>query len=220
MDAIHDIPGTTAKKELARKYDAFARRYDLAEAMPELLGLRKLRRRLLNLSRGKVLEVAAGTGKNLRYYPRGCRLTCIDMSPAMLALARKRAAKSRPDVFFSVMDGERLAFPDRCFDTVVDSLTLCTFPDPVGALREMVRVCRDEGRILLIEHGRSDRAWLGNWQDRRAERHAVRLGCRWNRDPLSLARQAGLRILSARRVFFGIFHEIEATPYRGRTAAR
>jgi len=98
---------------------------------------------------------------------------------------------------------------------VVSSLTTCTFPNPVAALQEMGRVCRPEGKILLLEHGRSDRAWLGRWQDERADRHAKQLGCHWNREPLELVREAGLKIVNAQRLFFGIFYQINAEPERG-----
>jgi ubiquinone/menaquinone biosynthesis C-methylase UbiE len=130
----------------------------------------------------------------------------------MLDIARQRAKKLGIDVSFLLMDAENLAFPDRSFDTVVDSLSLCTFPDPLIALKEMARVCRSEGRILLLEHGRSDSEWLGCWQDRRADKHAKQLCCHWNREPLDLVRQAGLKLISARRTFFGILHVIEAAP--------
>ncbi|MBI3583112.1 MAG: class I SAM-dependent methyltransferase [Nitrospinae bacterium] len=107
------------------------------------------------------------------------------------------------------MDAESLAFPDRSFDTVVSSLTLCTFSDPLAALNEMARVCRKDGRILLLEHGRSSHEWLGRWQDRKAKGHAEILGCHWNREPLNLIQQVGLKVYSIRRIFFGIFHLIE-----------
>jgi hypothetical protein len=63
-----------------------------------------------------------------------------------------------------------------------------------------------------LEHGRSDREWLGRWQDRRADRHAKQLGCHWNRKPLELVQKAGLKINNSRRVFFGVFHTIDAEP--------
>jgi methyltransferase OMS1 len=110
------------------------------------------------------------------------------------------------------MDAEHLGLPDHSFDTVVDALALCTFSNPVVVLREMARVCRREGRLLLLEHGRSDWEWLGEWQDRHAERHARRLCCHWNRQPLELVRDAGLTLRAARRAFFGIFHVLEVTP--------
>lgn len=202
----------TLKQEIRRKYERFARWYDIIEGLPEALGVRKLRQRLLERAVGNLLEVAVGTGRNLCYYPRTCRITGVDFSPAMLKVARREAARLGLNVPLLVMDAEALGFPDQSFDTVVSSLAVCTFADPVAALREMARVCRPDGRILLLEHGRSDREWLGRWQDRRADRHAKTLGCRWNREPLDLTRQAGVRLVAARRVFFGIFHVLEAKP--------
>ncbi|MFQ5852614.1 MAG: class I SAM-dependent methyltransferase [Candidatus Binatia bacterium] len=160
------------KKQILEKYEKFAPWYDLVEGVPDLLGLRKLRRRLLEKASGKVLEVAAGSGKNFPHYPRSCQLTAVDLSPAMLAIARKRAEKLGLNVDFEIMDAERLNFADRSFDTVANSLSLCTYPEPLMALQEMARVCRPDGRLLLLEHGRSDTGWLGRWQDKRADRHA------------------------------------------------
>jgi len=76
----------------------------------------------------------------------------------------------------------------------------------------MARVCRTNGKILLLEHGRSDREWLGRWQDCREDSFAKQLGCHWNREPLELVRESGLKVNEARRVVFGIFHPIEAQP--------
>ncbi len=200
------------QEEIRRKYNQFAPWYDLAEALPELLGVQSLRRTLLQRASGQVLEVAVGTGKNLPYYPTTCQLTAVDVSLAMVARARQQADTLGLHVHLQVMDAAHLGFPDQYFDTVVDTLALCTFPDPVAVLREMARVCQPAGHLLLLEHGCSDRAWLGRWQDRRAERHARHLGCHWNREPLELVRQAGLRLITAARRFFGIFHLLEAAP--------
>ena len=199
-------------REISEKYDRFARWYDLVEGIPDVLGVRKLRRRLLRQASGNALEVAVGTGKNLRYYPPGCRIIALDVSREMLNVARQRAAKLSMNVSFSLADAAALPFSDKSFDTVVSSLTTCTFPKPVAALKEMARVCRPGGRILLVEHGRSDREWLGRWQDKTAERHSRQLGCHWNREPLELVRQAGLKVVEAQRVFLGILYNIEAEP--------
>ena len=199
-------------REISEKYDRFARWYDLVGGVPDLLGVRILRRRLLRHASENVLEVAVGTGKNLPCYPPGCRIIAVDVSREMLNVARQRAAKLSMDVLFSLTDAATLPFSDKSFDTVVSSLTSCTFPNPVAALREMARVCRTEGRVLLLEHGRSNREWLGRWQDRHAEKFALPLGCHWNREPLDLVRKAGVKMNAAQRFFFGIFHQIEAAP--------
>src|SRR5262245_9705442 len=197
-------------QEISQRYDRFARWYDWIEGIPDLLGVRRLRRKLLQRASGRILEVAVGTGKNLPYYSRDCRVIALDVSKKMLSVARGRAAKLSLDASFLVADAEALPFSDQSFDTIVSSLSTCTFPDPVAALKEMARVCRPEGKVLLIEHGRSDREWLGRWQDRHAEQFAKPLGCHWNREPLEMVRKAGLKINAAQRFLFGVFHQIEA----------
>jgi ubiquinone/menaquinone biosynthesis C-methylase UbiE len=163
MDTLRDLQG---------KWERAPRWYDLAVVPLELLIFRRLRSRLLRSAAGRVLEVAAGTGVNMGHYPAGVDIVSVDLSPSMLARARSRGA---PKV--AVMDAGQLAFRDGSFDTVVSTLGTCTFPDPVEALREMRRVCRPGGRILLLEHGRSTRPGVAAWQDRRAARHAAYLDC-------------------------------------------
>ena len=200
------------KQEIGQKYNDFASKYDMADAIPELLGVRRLRKKLLSQAEGDVLEIAAGTGKNLRHYPAACNLTTIDLSEGMMGLARKKASDLGLTVDFQCMDAEELSFEDDSFDTVVDTLSTCTFVDPVKALGEMARVCKPTGKILLLEHGRSNRGWLGRFQDWRANSHAKQLGCIWNREPQDMVLEARLRVISARRSFMGVFHTIVAAP--------
>ena len=199
-------------QEISRMYDGFARWYDWAEAIPEVLGVSKLRRTLLRRASGSVLEVAVGTGKNLNFYPESCSITAADLSRQMLNVARSRAGNLSAHVSLLLTNAEALPFDSKSFDTVVSTLSTCTFPNPVAALREMRRVCRTDGKILLLEHGRSQRESIGRWQDRHEDSFAKRLGCHWNREPLELASQANLRVVVARHTFFGIFHVIEAKP--------
>jgi ubiquinone/menaquinone biosynthesis C-methylase UbiE len=159
---------------------------------------------------GKILEIAAGTGKNFRFYAPSSDLTAVDFSAEMLRGAHTRATRLPLRAKLTLGDAEELPFAEASFDTVVSTLTTCTFPNPVAALAEMRRVCRPDGRILLLDHGRSDRPWLARWQDRRDERHAQQLGCHWNRDPLELAAEAGLKLVQVERAFFGAFFLIEA----------
>jgi ubiquinone/menaquinone biosynthesis C-methylase UbiE len=206
------MPVAFSSREITQKYDRAARWYDWLEGVLDLLGLRSLRRQLMRPASGKVLEVAVGTGKNLAYYQRDCRIIALDLSIEMMKVARKRASSRPCPVFFLVADAEALPFADRRFDSVVSSLSTCTFPNPVASLKEMARVCRTEGKILLLEHGRSDREGISRWQDRHADQFVRPLGCHWNREPLELAGKAGLKPIRSRRSFFGIFHRIEAEP--------
>jgi ubiquinone/menaquinone biosynthesis C-methylase UbiE len=205
-------PQHLSQQEISQKYDHIAGWYDCFEAILELFGLNRLRKRMVQRASGTVLEIAIGTGKNLPHYPPGCRIIGADASKEMLAIARRRASPLQLNTSFLLADAEVLPFPDGIFDTVVSSLSTCTFPDPVGALKEMARVCRPTGKVLLLEHGRSDREWLGRWQDRHADQFVKPLGCHWNREPLQLTQDAGLKIVRAQRDFFGIFHQIEAVP--------
>lgn len=200
------------KQEIGKNYNDFASKYDKAEAIPEFLGLNRLRKRLLSQAAGAVLEIAVGTGRNLQYYPAECRISAVDISDGMLGFAKKKADALGLKVDFQSMDAEALSFKDDSFDTVVDTLSTCTFLDPVKALGEMARVCKPGGKILLLEHGRSNRGWLGRFQDWRAEKHAKQLGCVWNKEPQDMVMDAGLHVISARQSFLGIFHTIVASP--------
>lgn len=171
-----------------------------------------MRRNLLAQARGLVLEVATGTGKNFRFYPPSCSVIAVDLSREMLERARNKAGALDRGYPLALMDAERLGFRDHVFNTVVSTLSTCTFPNPIQALQEMSRVCRPDGSILLVEHGRSDRGWAARYQDRRADAHARMTGCHWNREPVDLVREAGLRIVRAERRFLGMFHSIEARP--------
>jgi ubiquinone/menaquinone biosynthesis C-methylase UbiE len=206
-----------ASRDLAAKYNRFACWYDYFEAILGFLGLSNLRDDVVSRAKGRVLEVAVGTGQNLQYYCTGCEIIAVDVSGEMLKVARQRGAKLNVKVQFAMADAEALPFRDRCFDTVVSSLSTCTFPNPANALQEMARVSKPSSQILLLEHGRSDREWLGRWQDRHADKISKPFGCHWNREPLELAKTAGLTITRARRSFFGVFYRIAAVHNRAST---
>ena len=194
--------------EIRQKYDDAAWWYDgKIGCMERLLGIETMRSSLLARASGNVLEVAVGTGRNFPYYPRSCRVTGVDLSGGMLDRARIRAERLGMHVDLHTMDAEHLLFSAKSFDTVVSTLATCTFPDPVAALREIARVCR--GTILLLEHGRSDREWIGRLQDRFAGRFVAQLCCHWNREPLSNVLAAGIRIHRHRRSCLGMLHVIE-----------
>ncbi len=198
------------QKEIGRIYDSFASHYNTAKAFLEFLLLGRLRRVLLRRAEGRVLEVGVGTGSNFEYYPEDCEVTGIEYSFGMLAKARKHSRQLGKKMTLKQGDAQKLPFKTGSFDCVVDTLCLCTYPDPVKALREMKRVCKKGGQILLLEHGRSSQGFIERLQRWRAEKHYAQLGCHLLREPLELVRKAGLEIVEEKRELFGIFSVIRA----------
>jgi ubiquinone/menaquinone biosynthesis C-methylase UbiE len=105
-------------------------------------------------AQGDVLELAAGTLRNLPHYPQGVKLTAVELSPEMAAIGRERAQEAGRPIDLRVGDVQKLDFPDESFDTVTCTLGFCTIPDTTAAAREAFRVLRPGGRLLLLEHVR------------------------------------------------------------------
>ena len=212
----HRIPnsGKLTANQIQSAYDEIADQYDKKIWFDQyILGVARLKKKLLSKATGKILEVACGTGQNLPLFASNGEITAVDLSPNMLELARANAIKHGLNVNFSVMDAEKLEYSDGYFDTVVSTLSTCTFPNPVGALQEIRRVCQPNGLILLLEHGHSNWQWLADLQDRNEYKHyEAHAGCRWNQNPLDLVQSAGIKVLKSRRSILGMFHSIEATP--------
>ena len=115
----------------------------------------KWRKDLVKYSSGKVLEVGVGTGKNIKHYPVNVDLTAIDFSKGMISKAIKKY-NNKDNVSFLQADIQKTDFEDNTFDTVLASYVFCSVPDPVKGLKEVGRICKKGGRIVLLEHGRSE----------------------------------------------------------------
>jgi ubiquinone/menaquinone biosynthesis C-methylase UbiE len=148
--------------------------------------MRDVRPRLLASARGRVLEVGAGTGYNLPYYPDGVSdLTVTDGMAGMLRRARTRAAKAGRQVTITTASVEMLPFEDGTFDTVVGTLLLCSVDNQDRALAEIRRVLEPDGQYLFFEHVRSDDPKVAHRQDRwEGVWRVVAQGCHPNRDTL------------------------------------
>jgi ubiquinone/menaquinone biosynthesis C-methylase UbiE len=142
-------------ERVRRLQDKEAPRYDRQISFFERILFRGGREWVCSQAEGDVLEVAAGTGRNLPHYPQSVRLTAIELSPEMLAIAKRRALDLGRDVDLRLGDAQALEFGDESFDTVAITLGLCTIPDSRQAIREAHRVLRPGGRLLLLEHVRS-----------------------------------------------------------------
>jgi len=104
-------------------------------------------------------------------------------------------------------------FADNSFDTVLDTFGLCSFDDPVAVLKELQRVCKPDGKILLLEHGRS-KSYLGlsGYLDKHAERHAKNWGCVWNRDIDAIIESSGLKLEILTNWHFGTTYYMVCRP--------
>lgn len=151
------------KNKIQQRYNRIARVYDILES-PMEKGFSKWRAELLREARGKTLEVGIGTGKNIPYYPAGVELTGIDFSPKMIEMAEKKA-KNYDNVSLQVLDAESMDFENDSFDTVVTSCVFCSVPNPVQGLKEIRRVCKKGGKILMLEHVRSENKFMGKIMD-------------------------------------------------------
>jgi ubiquinone/menaquinone biosynthesis C-methylase UbiE len=165
----------------------------------------RARIRIGSLVEGHVLEIGVGTGLNLMHYPVGTEVTGIDLSPEMLAIARRRAAGLELRVDLREMDAEALDFPDHSFDSVVYSLCLCTIPDPVRAIAEGLRVARPGARMIFFEHVRSNLLPMALLQELINPLTVRFMADHWNRRTLDTIKAAGIEPEIVRRAWLGVF---------------
>ena len=196
-----------------KRYDRLAFFYDFFEAPLEHFRFAHWRSKLTDRIVGnQVLEVGVGTGKNLSYYPPNVKITAIDFSRHMLKRAQKRASLLKSTVQIQNMDVEHLAFPNNSFDTVFATFVFCSVPDPVAGLKELQRVCKPDGRLLLLEHMRPGNALLGLLFDAVNPMVVRMMGANINRRTMENIKKAGWQILKEEHLSGDIVRWVEAMP--------
>jgi SAM-dependent methyltransferase len=173
---------------------------DVLTSDPEL---RKLRGETLAGARGRVIEIGFGTGGNLPYYPPAVvSVTAVEPSDGMLDRAAKAIGRSSIPVEVVKGMAERMPLPDASFDSAVATLTLCSVEDPGAVLSELRRVLRDDGRLMVLEHGLADDPKIARWQQRlNGLQRVVACGCNLNRPIAAMIESAGFRFENVRRFF-------------------
>ena len=188
------------KRQVKRAYKLYAPAYDFVFDWIFHPG-REAAIRLLDIHAGQqILEVGIGTGLNLPLYPLHCRITGIDLSEEMLEKAQEKVVESGlGNVTLKAMDATVMDFGDSEFDAAVATYTISAVPDPVGVLREMRRVVKPGGAIVLLNHFRSHRKVVG-WLEDMVAPVCTRLGWKSNLALEPLLKQVGLTAESSTKV--------------------
>jgi ubiquinone/menaquinone biosynthesis C-methylase UbiE len=198
----------TMDRETQRKWDDASRTFDLlAIADERRFGPDK--RRLFSKMRGKTLMLAAGTGNDFQFFPRGRDIAAIDISPRMLARAATKATAYEGTIQLHEMDACDLSFPDDSFDTVITVCTFCSVPRPIIGLRELHRVLKSDGQLLMFEHVRSKIGPLGIFLDLMTP-FCRRFGPDMNRDTVGNVLKAGFQLRREENVYLDVVKIIEA----------
>ena len=192
--------GTLEYKQIKRAYAIMSPMYDLLfdkifhpgrVAAVQLLGIKP---------NDLVLEVGIGTGLNLPLYPQDCHLVGIDLSRQMLKKAQEKVLEDgMKNVTLKVMDASRLEFPDGHFDHVLATYVISAVPEPVKVLREIRRVCKERGHIVILNHFKSEHPVIGAFEELAAPLCA-QLGWKTDLRLTPLLKEAGLTTEQVHRV--------------------
>jgi len=226
-------------QKISKRYDRFSIIYDWIEAPIEKRYYSKWREILLHNLKGEVmrnlpkanfcdakgrahalkcgarplsvLEVGVGTGKNLPYYdPNRVELTAIDINKKMMDRAKERANQLKLKVNFRLIDSEKFPFPADSFDYVVATFVLCSVNNQETVLKEMERVLKPEGKILLLEHVLSKNKLIAFWQQLHNPLTKFLVGFNINRDTVGTIRKIGLKIITEKNlVLKDVFKQLE-----------
>ena len=214
LGSTFDYTNDPATAWIREGYQRISPIYDKIESIMEWR-FGPWREKLWKLVQGpRVLEVGVGTGKNMKFWPRNTKVTAFDLTSGMLDFALRRANelnREGDDLFLA--DVQHLDLPSASFNTVVATFVFCSVPDPVQGLREIRRVVRPDGRILLLEHVRIDRPVISPLMDLLAPLVARIYGASINRRTVENVRIAGLQIESVENLDrIGMFKLIVARP--------
>lgn len=198
----------TVDTSTQRKWDAASRTFDLF-AVGDDRRLGKHKQRLFAKMRGATMMVAAGTGNDFKFFPADQEIIAIDISPKMLERAARKATNYPGKIDLCQLDVCSLPFADATFDTIVSVCTFCSVPRPVAGLRELYRVLKPGGQLLMFEHVRSKIGIFGVFLDLLTPL-TRRLGPELNRDTVDNVQQAGFRLRREENVYLDIVKIIEA----------
>lgn len=206
-------PNVPAPRDTTDIFDGLAREYDGKIWFEELSShIWYRRRQLMKQVQGDALEVSCGTGRNIPYFNKDqiTSMTFLDSSKTMLEIAREKFTKKYPEyekvqyVRGRAEDLAQMAAQSgQKFDTIFETFGLCSHEDPQAALENFKALLRTNGRIVLLEHGKSSYDSLNKTMDKKADKRVEEWGCRWNLDIDSIVQGSGLEVIESKRYHFG-----------------
>lgn len=203
-------PISTQSAVTRKRYDRIAPIYDAMESLLEFRIAHWRRDLWARAGDGRILELGVGTGKNIKYYPPGAKITGIDISPKMLDRAERRATRLGRSVELLQADAQALPFETGSFDMVVATFVFCSVPDPVLGLKEARRVLAPDGTLLLLEHVLSRKAVLGTLMNWMNPITVWLTGANINRDTIANVKLAGFSGIESHSLSLDVVKSIKA----------
>ncbi|CBY00025.1 hypothetical protein IAQ61_002765 [Plenodomus lingam] len=221
-----EVPVVDLAEDLSDRFDKEADGYDEKVSLAEKTMLLNWRRKkLTQMARGHVLEVAVGTGRNIPYYnTKHCAtVTLLDQSGPMLAVAKRKWNDTHKEYFSRTFFKQQSALDpiippwdaQQGYDTVIQTMGLCSTPEPVKLLQNIEASTNEDGQILLLEHGKSHYDWLNKILDKTAPAHANEHGCWWNKDIGQIVEESGLEVVNMKRYNLGTTWWLVLKPRKG-----
>ena len=202
--------------KIKKRYDRIAPVYDSLELLMEKGKMGDWRQNLWQKVENKIdkkemrlLEAGVGSGKNIKYYPDQIEIYAIDFSPKMIKEAEQKAKKYNKEIKLMEMDIQNLDFEDNYFDLIVTSCVFCSVPDPIQGLKELKRVLKEDGRIIMLEHMRSRNQVVGKLMDWFNWVSLYTWGANINRRTMENIEKAGLELVEVNDLMSDIVKEIE-----------
>lgn len=193
---------------IKKRYDRISSVFDVMDHMIRS----SWREELLGNLHGDILEVGVGTGSNLPFYPSNVNVTGIDFSPKMLAKAYGKTDKTAADITLKEMDAQQMDFPDNTFDVVVSTCVFCSVPDPVAGFKEIRRVVKPNGKIVMLEHMRSEHPFAARILDAVNPLTVRIVGANVNRKTIENIEKAGLTVKEQNYLMTSIMRKLVLTP--------
>jgi len=197
------------KQKRIRIFDRQATQYDKNREDPRQ---ERWRKNLLSYAKGGVLELAVGTGANFPFYPLDVKITATDFSEAMLEKAQRAAKYHQLNVDFICSDIEEMNFSDHSFDTIVSTLSFCSYNNPLIVLDKINRWCKPDGTILFMEHGISSNLMVAAVQKALNPLLYRVYGCHHTRNILGLIQESDIKINTVESYWLNMVHLIWAKP--------